>query len=366
MGISEKIHELEEEIRKTQKNKATEYHIGLLKAKIAKLRRNFLENIKAGGSGDGGGGYAFDVKKSGDATVAIIGFPSVGKSTLLGKITNAESKTAAYAFTTLTCIPGMLEYKGAKIQILDLPGILEGAKDGRGRGREVIAVARGTDLILLMLDARHPEHYNIIIEELSGMGIRMNQYAPDIVIKKSLRGGLVINHTVKLNKIDMRTISSILNEYGIHNGDIIIRSDIDADQLIDALEGNRVYVPAITVMNKIDLVSESELRKKFQFPYIAISAEKEENLECIVDAIYRALKFIRIYTKPRSEKADLKEPLIIRENTNIKKVCGMLHRNLIKNFKYALIWGKSVKHPGQRVGIEHVLQDGDVISIIKK
>lgn len=65
----------------------------------------------------------------------MIGFPSVGKSTLLCSITETESLVAAYEFTTLTCIPGIINYNETKIQLLDLPGIIEGAADGRGRGR---------------------------------------------------------------------------------------------------------------------------------------------------------------------------------------------------------------------------------------
>ncbi len=361
MGIYEKIRELEDEIKKTQKNKATEYHIGLLKAKIAKLRRELISSSKGGG-----GGHAFDVRKSGDATVAIIGFPSVGKSTLLGKITNAESKAAAYAFTTLTCIPGMLYYKGAKIQVLDLPGIIEGAKDGRGRGREVIAVARGSDLVMIMLDAQHPEHYDILVRELGGMGIRLNQAPPDVVVKKTISGGLAINHTVKLTKIDMRTVSAIINEYGIHNGDVVIRDDIDADQLIDVLEGNRIYLPAVVVMNKIDLVNENELKKKFHYPYIPISAENGKNLDAVIEELYRSLRFIRVFTKRRGEHADLEEPLIVRSGITVEGVCNQLHRDLAKNFRYALVWGKSVRHPAQRVGLAHRLVDGDIVSIVTK
>ena len=45
-------------------------------------------------------------------------------------------QVAAYEFTTLTCVPGVVRYNGAKIQLLDLPGIIEGAKDGKGRGRQ--------------------------------------------------------------------------------------------------------------------------------------------------------------------------------------------------------------------------------------
>lgn len=66
----------------------------------------------------------------------------MGKSTFLSKITKTKSEVAAYSFTTLTAIPGVLEYGGAEIQVLDLPGIIEGASEGKGRGRQVISAAK--------------------------------------------------------------------------------------------------------------------------------------------------------------------------------------------------------------------------------
>lgn len=59
------------------------------------------------------------------------------QSTLLSTLTHTHSEAANYEFTTLTCIPGVIEYKGANIQLLDLPGIIEGAAQGKGRGRQV-------------------------------------------------------------------------------------------------------------------------------------------------------------------------------------------------------------------------------------
>jgi ribosome-interacting GTPase 1 len=79
-----KIADIESEMNRTQKNKATEGHLGLLKAKLAKLKREVMEGPKGAG---GGGQEGFDVKASGDARVGLIGFPSVGKSTLLTKLT---------------------------------------------------------------------------------------------------------------------------------------------------------------------------------------------------------------------------------------------------------------------------------------
>ena len=71
---------------RTQKNKATEGHLGLLKARLAKLRTMLLEPTASGSKGEG-----FAVEKYGDARVAMVGFPSVGKSTLLSKLTGTES-----------------------------------------------------------------------------------------------------------------------------------------------------------------------------------------------------------------------------------------------------------------------------------
>lgn len=131
MTLAQRIADVEAEMARTQKNKATEGHLGLLKAKMAKLKREIIENSTK----SSGGGEGFDVSKSGDARVGLIGFPSVGKSTLLTKLTGQYSEAADYEFTTLTCIPGVYQHKGCKIQLLDLPGIIEGAKDGKGRGK---------------------------------------------------------------------------------------------------------------------------------------------------------------------------------------------------------------------------------------
>jgi len=102
-----------------------------------------------------------------------------------------HSEVASYEFTTLTTVPGTLTHNGARIQVLDLPGIIEGAKDGKGRGRQVIAVARTCNLIFIVLDVLKPlNDLAILTNELEGFGIRLNKKPPNITIKKKESGGV--------------------------------------------------------------------------------------------------------------------------------------------------------------------------------
>ncbi len=355
-----RIKELEEELSKTKYNKSTQHHIGLVKAKISKLK----EKVYNTSSGGGGGGY--DVKKSGDATVCLLGFPSVGKSTLLNSLTNAESEVAEYEFTTLDVIPGIMEYNHAKIQILDVPGIVEGAALGRGRGKEVLAVLRSADLVLTLIDVNQPRQQKALLKEIYDAGLRINQKQPDVKIRKTDKGGISVGSTLKLTKINKQTIQSILKEYRIMNADVVIRTDITDSEFIDVIEKNKKYVGSICVVNKSDTVPPEELEKvKEQVkPDLCISAKSGKGIEELKEVIYNSLDFIRVYCKEVNEKADLEEPLIMRKGSTIREMCQRLHKDFVTNFRYAKVWGTSAKFPGQVFKQpRHTLQDGDIVEI---
>jgi small GTP-binding protein len=361
----EKIREIEKEMDRTQRNKATAHHLGLLKARLAKLRRELLEP----GGGGKGPGECFDVAKTGVARIGFVGFPSVGKSTLMSKLTGIYSAVADYEFTTLTCVPGVLNFHGAKLQILDLPGIIEGAKDGKGRGRQVIAVARTCSLIYIILDVLRPlTHKKIIEKELEGFGIRLNKTPPNITFRKKDRGGLTIQSSVSLTQLDQDQIKAILQEYKIHNVDIMFRCDATADDLIDIIEGNRLYIPCIYVLNKIDQISIEELDLIYKIPHaVPISAHHGWNFDDLLQKSWDYLNLIRIYTKPRAQLPDYTTPIVLRrDRSSLEELCNAIHKQILKEFKYALVWGKSVKHNPQKVGKEHILEDEDVVQIIKR
>ncbi|MBD3304264.1 GTP-binding protein [Candidatus Woesearchaeota archaeon] len=355
-----RIKELEAELKKTQYNKATEHHFGVVKAQIAKLREKIEKQASKKTAGQG-----FGVKKSGDATVVLLGFPSVGKSTLLNAITKAKSKVGVYEFTTLDVVPGLLEHNFAKIQILDIPGIISGAAAGKGRGREILSMVRNSDLVLILVDAKHPEHYKKILKEIYDANVRINQEKPDVKIKKKAKGGISIGSTVKLG-ISKKTIKDILKELKFNNADVVIRSKIDIDQLIDAIEGNRHYIPALTVITKIDAVSEEQRKKLIKEikPDLVVSAEKGEGIPELKEAIFQKLNLMRLYMKEVGKNPDLEEPMIVRKGLTIGGVCRKIHRDFVKKFKCAKIWGKSAKFPGQIFHkLDKVLEDGDIIEI---
>ncbi|BGO88651.1 Ribosome-interacting GTPase 2 [Rhodotorula toruloides] len=374
MGVLEKIRDIEQEMARTQKNKATEYHLGLLKAKLARYRAELLEgqSAKSGGKGEG-----FDVAKSGYGRAVLIGFPSVGKSTLLSKVTNTESVAAAYAFTTLVAVPGVLDCEGAKVQLLDLPGIIEGASSGRGRGRQVVAVAKTADLVVMMLDVTKGDEQRQQLEhELEEIGIRLNRSKPDVVFKAKTAGGITINSTVPLTRTDERTIRGILQAYKasfvdyrtlIHNADVMIREDISTDDLIDVILGNRKYVPCLYVYNKIDSISLEEVDRLARLPHtMVMSCELDLNLEVFKRRVWEKMGFNRVYTKKRGEEPDLGDPLVIKTDATMEAVCDSVHRGIKNKFKYAVVWGKSSKFAPrpQKVGLTHRCAQDDVVSIV--
>ena len=361
-SLEEQITAIEDEIRKTQYNKATQLHIGRLKAKIAVLR--IERETRAKGKG-GGVGYA--VRKSGNATVGLVGYPSVGKSTLLNRLTEADSETGAYDFTTVSIIPGMLRWGGASIQILDKPGLVPGASRGRGRGREVISVVRSVDLILFLIDPEHP-NLRALTAELEGAGVRINARPPRIVVTHSDRGGLTVSSTVRLTHLAGGAAAQIAREFGLHNGSIVFREDATVDQLIDVLAGNRVYVTGIFAVNKAEMLTPAERTRIAAdlkgFDPLFISARNQIGLDELVDRLGHALRFIRVYVKPPGKPPDLEEPVILRLGDTIGALLKRLPSELDRAFRAAQVWGKSARFPGQTVGRDHVLSDEDIVTVV--
>ena len=352
--ISEQIQQIQKEIRETPYHKGTEHHIGRLRARIARLKdKEIWESVKSKGGG-GGGGYA--VKHQGDATIVLVGPPSVGKSTLLNKLTNASSKVAPYAFTTVSVIPGMMEYKNARIQILDVPGLIEGAEEGKGRGREVLSVARGSDLLIIMTEVEKIVAIERIKAALERNGIRMDQNKPDITIEKKLGGGIIIHSNIK-QEFDRETVKEISQEFGIKNAEITIKEKLSFNRLIDVFSLNRVYIPSLSVINKVDLLNNNSLEDKDD-SVINISAENGTGLNNFKEEIWNKLDFITIYLVGAYEEPGLMNPMVVKKGESLKNVAENIGSDFSENKKNAVIWGSWAKYPGQEVSLSTKIQEG--------
>ncbi|EEP79529.1 GTP-binding protein 1 [Uncinocarpus reesii 1704] len=338
-----------------------------IKEKLARLRAQLLEPTAGSGSS---GGTGFDVSKSGDARISLVGFPSVGKSTFLSKITKTKSEVAAYSFTTLTAIPGVLEYGGAEIQVLDLPGIIEGAAEGKGRGRQVISAAKTSDLILMVLDATKRAEQRALLEaELEAVGIRLNREPPNIYLKAKKAGGMKITFQAPPKNLDEKMVYNILRDYKMLNCEVLVRDEnATVDDFIDVImKDHRKYIKCLYVYNKIDSVSLDFLDKLAREPNTCVmSCELDLGIKDVVDRCWEELQLIRLYTKRKGVEPDFTEALIVRNQSTIEDVCDQIHRTLKETFKYALVWGQSAMHVPQRVGLSHIVADEDVVSIVTK
>ena len=112
------------------------------------------------------------VRREGAAQIALVGPPNAGKSSLLQALSNIQIKTGAYAFTTTRPVPALTRVGGVLVQLVEIPGLIEGASEGRGGARPLLGVLRGADAILFCHDAGAPiRDLRAVMDEVSEAGI---------------------------------------------------------------------------------------------------------------------------------------------------------------------------------------------------
>lgn len=149
------------------------------------------------------------------ADVGLVGFPNAGKSTLLSTITAATPKIADYAFTTLTPQLGMVEYRdGKSFCVADLPGIIEGAAEGRGLGHRFLRHIERNPVLLFLIPADsndHKKEFDILVNELK-------EYNPELLHKQ------FIIAVSKSDMLDDELKAAIQKELPAHIPSIFISS----------------------------------------------------------------------------------------------------------------------------------------------
>lgn len=185
---------------------------------------------------------------------------------------------------------------------------------------------------------------------------------------KKERGGINFSASCNQSELNADLCRAICHEYRINSADIRVNFDATSDDLIDVIEGNRVYIPCLYVLNKIDSITIEELDVLYRLPNVVpISGHHRWNLDELLDRIWEGLDLVRIYTKPRGTIPDFSEPVVLRRSERtVADFCEHIHKSILKDLKYAIVWGSSCKFNPQKVGKDHVLEDEDVVQLVKK
>ncbi|MFX0206443.1 MAG: GTPase [Candidatus Hodarchaeota archaeon] len=247
----------------------------------------------------------FYIPRSGDGRVVLFGLSNVGKSTLMNAITNTDVKTGSYLHTTRTALAGTCEFNDLKIQIIDVPGFLDFKADWT-IGKQIVRVARTCDVILLVIDLSLDinRQYSFLMEQLK----------------------------------NARLLESEDSFYNM--GVIATKGDLPGSKK-----------------------SFSQLKSITSLPIHPVTIKSENSFEKLKKYLFNLLEVMRIYTKPPRREADYKHPLICPTGSTVGEVAEKIHKDFLRLFCYARIWGSSVDFPGQRVGLEHELKDTDVVEI---
>lgn len=308
-----KIAALEEMLSIMPKHKGTDHLKAQLRSRISRLTEGLEQSSSSQHSTRT---EPFSIPKMGEATVTLIGLTNSGKSMLMNTLTGAQTKVAAYEHTTQEPISGIWIEMGIHLQVIDTPSIASPSIQSRLYG-----LLRNSDLFLLVLDlAIDPRgQFSIISSHLSDWGFNM------------------------------------VNEISAYDGTqsyldkptIIIASRADMDGSLDGFE-------------------ELENHVSDQYSLVMTSAEERYGLDDLGKEVSRVLGLMRVYPKsPRDilEEVDKSNPIVLKNGSTVEDAALKLHKELAGGFKYAVLWGRSGKFQGQRVGKHHILNDEDILEI---
>jgi len=366
--IPEKIRLMREFLAMCPKHKGTSKLIMNVKRKIAALEEE-LERSRTRRRSSGR--HLFSVPKEGAGQIVMLGLTNVGRSSLLAALTNARPEISPIPYTTRKPALGMLQYEDVQFQLVEAPALVEGSSEGRMDGPRILGLARNADGLLLVVDlsAEPVKQLRTLVSELEAAGILIERPEGEVEVLRQPGVGVKVVGSGSLIGCTVEDVRRLLMEYRISSALIKVRGKVSLETIEDALFSSSIYKPSIILANKADVEGSEERLKALieevggRTPVIAVSCIDSRGLEKVGETIFRTLGIIRVYSKEPSSREPSERPIVVEKGSKAIDVARKLHSKLYREFRYARIWGPSAKYPGEKVGPEHTMMDGDVIEV---
>jgi ribosome-interacting GTPase 1 len=365
----DKIQRMQEFLSLVPQHKGTMKLRGQVKKKMAVLRKE-MEERKAKRAGRGG--PKLFIEKEGAAQVALLGVTNVGKSCLLGAVTNANVVVSAAPFATRVPVPAVMSFEDVQFQLVEAPAVMVGSADGRAWGLQTLALARNADGLIVMVDLSGDAvgQLRLVLGELEKARVLVNKPRGRVDIERRYMGaGLRVILTGKLLDCTLQDVKKLLASYRVGDGVVKISGEVTLDDVEDAIFESTTYRPAVVVANKMDAAgAEANLKRLEEFvagrvPVVAVSCEKRVGLERLGEVLFKTLNVIRIYTKQPGDLEPSQNPFTLRRGATVADLARSIHTDFERGFAFARVWSERLVFSPQKVGVGFALEDRDVVEI---
>lgn len=300
----EKIAALKEMLAVMPKHKGTEKLQADLKKRISKVKEEKKKKSKSKSTYN-----PYLIDKEGAGQVILLGYPNVGKSSIVDSLSNAKVEVAEYPFSTSLPTAGMVAYEDIQIQLIDTPPLIPDDVPG-----PMISAIFHADYITIVIDSSADD----CLDQLSNI--------VDFLEEK---------------RIIREEIPENIKAY--HLEDIlIVATKVDLEGSSDNLDIINELYPNIEILK--------------------VSNKTGININEIPFILFKKLNVIRVYSKAPGKEPDYDRPFILDKGATVLDFAQLVHKDFAKNLKKARIWG-SARFDGQNVAKDHQLEDQDVVEL---
>jgi uncharacterized protein len=306
----------------------------------------------------------FYLPREGHAQFALLGLPNSGKSALVATLTSARTQVTDYPFATRVPIPGSLRYNSAAIQIIDTPAIVASTSHGEGVGPRLLNLVRESDGLGIVVDLSDDlqMQMQVILSELREAKVLPIPAPGSTFLRKRGKGGVVFTGA-PLAEEEQDVVRRMLSSGGIQHAEVRTAQNFSPTELDAQIRGLRV-LPTIVIGTKSDLAHKASApliaMQGDEFAIVSTNFLDEANYDELRWRIFWILGLIRIDVLRKASLDAPKTSVVLKRGTQVGEFTREIHGEAPRAVK---VWGAHVKHQGQPVSLQYLLQSDDAIFI---